>query len=70
MGRIFLGVISVLALAVGLPIMVTNLITAQNTSGAPTDFTNALAISFILLGLAPAGVIFATFIRNKFVDNQ
>lgn len=66
MGRIFLGIVSVLALAVGLPIMVTNLITAQNTTNAPTDFTNALAISFVLLGLAPAGIIFVTFIRNKF----
>ncbi len=66
MNRLFIGIISVLTLAVGLGIMVTGLITAQNTTGAPTDFTTALGISFVLLGLAPGAVIFQSFIRGKF----
>ena len=66
MNRIFIGIIAVLTLSVGLGIMVTGLVNAQNTTGAPTDFVTALGISFVLLGLSPGAVIFASFIKGKF----
>ncbi len=68
MNQIFIGIISVLTLSVGLGIMVTGLVTAQDTTNAPADFTTALGISFVLLGLSPGAVIFATFIRGKFTN--
>ena len=66
MNQIFVGIIAVLTLAVGLGIMVTGLITAQDTPGAPVNFTTALGISFVLLGLSPGAVIFSSFIKGKF----
>ena len=58
------GVIAVVMIAIGLPIMITNLVAAENTTGAPTDFTSALTLSYVLLGIAPAAIIIAVFIRK------
>ena len=58
------GVIGTLLFFISLPLMVTNLITAQDVTDAPTDFTSGLAISFVLLGLSPVAVLVG-FIFNK-----
>jgi len=51
----------VVILIIALPIMVGGLVTAENTSGASTNFTQGLAISNLLVGLAPVGALLGFF---------